>query len=609
MTTTPPNWQWCQGLTEEERKQYHDKVNGKVRTIRKAAKAGLVDVVNFVDNIPTPTSDYAICVIPANDYALQHLKKSYNSIKKYAEKCGADYIELTGDQHPDWPMANKYRLHKVTSTYKKTLYLDCDVIVNDIAPNIFEVTPDDKISIYDELPIWDFVNDEISGMGWITQEQHNIVHKYKVGKHKDIGKRMYNGGVMVVPKDLADLYKQPEDPYPSWWCWDQQYMTMGIDKKQIHLLDEKFNWEYLRSDFWEGVEESYFIHINGEKNQEYRVALMQRLANGLYDKFDSVKRKQVQLAPLWGQPTLVGYNAIVKRVDDTKHLPQTKKQNLVISIATGKAAKKVSNVSRPLLEKYADKCSADLIILDNETQDWWGWEKFRVGAFIPEYDRTLMIDADMLVSEHTPNVFDIVPRDKVGINCEQHKQTREEISKRHKLRIKAVKEIFSRRDADKILAKDVFEETSKDLMMLNSGFVVFSKEHAHILDPVITPCHKTHFTEQFAIECRVILEDLQYILPETWNYQMWYPKNSITDDELYESSERTNYDAWSFCATEDWNNAFVKHFSGWHPNGGPDSHFQTSGKFLSISNFKKEDLMELYVNNKTQLLNLMGIEL
>ena len=122
MTANPPNWQWCKGLTEKERIEYHDKTNSKLRTIRKAVRASSVDIINFVDDIPTPKSDYAVCVIPANQSAMGLLDVTRESIESYAKKCGADYIELTGDQNPDWPMANKYRLHKVASTYKKTLY-------------------------------------------------------------------------------------------------------------------------------------------------------------------------------------------------------------------------------------------------------------------------------------------------------------------------------------------------------------------------------------------------------------------------------------------------------------------------------------------------------
>ena len=289
MTAAPPNWQWCQGLTEGQRKDYNKKVSSKVRTIRKAIREGLVDVVNFVDDIPTPTSDYAVCVIPANQSAMDLLDITRDSIKSYAKKCGADYIELTGDQHPDWPMANKYRLHKVASTYKKTLYLDCDVIVSDKAPNIFDATPDDKISAFDEYPLWKSKNE----VQWIEKEQDLIIRKVLSDKQSrnfiKNGKTIYpntmiNGGVLVIPKSCADYYKQPEEEYPRQWCFDQNYFTLLLPDDKFHRLDLKWNCCHTFGDkFWYFAKDSFFLHLNGLlKNTDFRKFTMQQLVHGDY---------------------------------------------------------------------------------------------------------------------------------------------------------------------------------------------------------------------------------------------------------------------------------------------------------------------------------------
>ena len=286
MTTTPPNWQWCQGLTEEKRKQYHDKVNSKVRIKRKATREYLVDVINFVDDIPTPTSDYAVCVIPANESAMDLLDISRDSIKSYAKKCSADYIELTGDQHPDWPMANKYRLYGVTSKYKKTLYLDCDVIVSDKAPNIFDATPDDKISAFNEYPIWKCKNEA----RWIEIEQDLIIRKVLSDKQsrnfikngKTIyPKRMINGGILVIPKSCSDYYKQPEKEYPRQWCFDQNYLTLILPDNKFNNLDFKWNCCFTCEDgFWYNASDAYFIHVNSLKSSGARKLIMSQISLG-----------------------------------------------------------------------------------------------------------------------------------------------------------------------------------------------------------------------------------------------------------------------------------------------------------------------------------------
>tara|TARA_A100001515_G_scaffold144850_2_gene150382 strand:- start:10609 stop:12486 length:1878 start_codon:yes stop_codon:yes gene_type:complete len=298
MTATPPNWQWCQGLTEEERKQYHDSVNGKTRTLKRASSEMMVDLINFVDDIPTPTSDYAVCVIPANQSAMDLLDITRETIKTYAEKCGADYIELTGDQHPEWPMANKYRLYNVTSVYEKTLYLDCDVVVKEDAENIFDCTPDDKISLCDDFKSFAQWNDT----DWIQKEQELLIHKIFKNSHKMVVNGKFtsnfepNAGVMVIPNSCSKLYCQPEVVYPKQWCFDQHWLALNVDKDKFEILDDKWNCRTagptnsrpkspVPHEFWETIGDANFVHVNGlQKILDLRKGLLKRFANGNFKK-------------------------------------------------------------------------------------------------------------------------------------------------------------------------------------------------------------------------------------------------------------------------------------------------------------------------------------
>lgn len=270
MGTNPPNWQWCQDCSQEERETYHDRNNcqpHRLRSLHDAVVNGRTELIEFIDNLPSKNSDYAVCVIPANELAMELLSVTRSSIKRYADKCGADYIELRGDQHPNWPMANKYRLHKVTTAYKKTLYLDVDVLVRHTAPNIFEITPDDKISAYDEFKSWQIREDT----HWIQRQHEVIIHKVcdkeTQGRLMNNGEfradSMINGGVMVIPQSCADYYQQPPKEYPNYWCFDQSYLTLTLPKEKFNPLDEKWNLEYVDSDsFWYFLPDAHFIHVN-----------------------------------------------------------------------------------------------------------------------------------------------------------------------------------------------------------------------------------------------------------------------------------------------------------------------------------------------------------
>jgi glycosyltransferase involved in cell wall biosynthesis len=263
-------------------------MDSTVRVLKKAPDETKADIINFFDILPEKKSKYAVCVIPANDSAMELLDITRSGVKKYAEKCGADYIELSGDQNPNWTMSNKYRLNRVAKTYDKTLYLDCDIVVKNDAPNIFELTPDDKISAYDEYEIFEQRNDT----GWIRKQQESIflttldsfpeeIKEEYVKNGEFITESMINGGVLVIPNALADYYKQPSHPYTKFWCFDQHLLTLELPEEKFNNLTHKFNCEYEGNDFSNLVNNSHFIHLNGLKNKpELRKSLLNEFSLG-----------------------------------------------------------------------------------------------------------------------------------------------------------------------------------------------------------------------------------------------------------------------------------------------------------------------------------------
>ena len=330
MGTDPPNWQWCQGCGVDRRKKYLEATLKGRCVIGQAKDKSKVSIVSFYDEILPPKSKFAVCVIPANELASRLLDITRKSIQDYANRCEADYIELSGDQHPGWPMANKWRVHKVAKTYKKTLYLDCDIVVKPEAPNIFEVTPDDKISASCDFSLFKKWGDT----HWISKEQEIIVHKMFDQKHENMNNGqftatdMLNGGVMVIPQECADFYQQPEKEYPRQWCFDQNYLSLTIPKDRFHALDPKWNnrtvppanrKEYnVSTEFWGALDDCYFIHVNGlslEKHMEkMRMDLLELFSNGDF-------RKRANIEPI--KPGTFITNA--KLIDDTlkmiEHLP------------------------------------------------------------------------------------------------------------------------------------------------------------------------------------------------------------------------------------------------------------------------------------------------
>lgn len=296
MGTNPPNWQWCKNASQIEREKYYQKCqNVPLSKEKPVVIDGRVQLVNFHDDLDAPRSDHAICVIPANDQALELLDITRKNIQAYATKCNADYVELCGDQHPDWPMANKFRLHTVAKTYKKTLYLDCDIFVKQEAPNIFDATPNDKVSAFDEWSIWTDKGDTT----WIERQQDLIVRKIlkpeEASKLLNNGKftasSMLNGGVLVIPQSLADYYQQPDKNYPRSWCFDQNYLTLTLPKEKFFSLDMRWNLEYVNEhSFWYFLPEAYFVHVNSlGEFPEYRKHILDQILAGDYTQCEQAR--------------------------------------------------------------------------------------------------------------------------------------------------------------------------------------------------------------------------------------------------------------------------------------------------------------------------------
>ena len=300
MEENPPNWQWCQNTTLEQRKIHYQQAKNR---------SGLSDPTEYVkpkytiDFLPEQKSNLAICTIPANNDAKEQLRYTRESILSYASKCGADYIELSGDINPQWPMSNKYRLYDVSRKYEKTLYLDCDVFILNNAPNLFEITPDDKISAIDELPIFRNRNQ----LEWIKSQQEYVLTRILDSSEHAAGKLMINCGVMVIPKNLSEYYKQPKIDYPKFWCFDQHLLSLTLPKNKFNKLDMKWNLTHSSRKFFNSLESSYFIHINDCKPDDKMEMLKCLKENGLMSFQSKYRQKKIL-------PVVMTYNKLFEKL-------------------------------------------------------------------------------------------------------------------------------------------------------------------------------------------------------------------------------------------------------------------------------------------------------
>jgi lipopolysaccharide biosynthesis glycosyltransferase len=81
--------------------------------------------------------------------------------------------------------------------------------------------------------------------------------------------------------------------------------------------------------------------------------------------------------------------------------------------------KDMTDVTLPVMSKYAEKCGADFIVLSDDapflTEDNKPhYRILEIEKLFDKYDRILNLDADMLITNKCPNIFEVVPEDCIG---------------------------------------------------------------------------------------------------------------------------------------------------------------------------------------------------
>lgn len=91
-------------------------------------------------------------------------------------------------------------------------------------------------------------------------------------------------------------------------------------------------------------------------------------------------------------------------------------KNLVLTIVIGNDYRKIANLTHPFIKKYAAKIGADFICIDKQkiSKTTPHWEKFQIYDLLNKYDRILYIDSDIIIRNDCPDLFKIVPENKLG---------------------------------------------------------------------------------------------------------------------------------------------------------------------------------------------------
>lgn len=124
--------------------------------------------------------------------------------------------------------------------------------------------------------------------------------------------------------------------------------------------------------------------------------------------------------------------------------------------------KEISDITHQNLKNYAEYCNADFKVIEDCQGIHHHYRILQFFDLFDEYDRIVSIDTDMLIMASCPNIFELVPEEKIGTIFED-KGTRQE-DRRNR-----IKKIQSERD-----------DIGWTEGYINTGFAVFSKYHREL---------------------------------------------------------------------------------------------------------------------------------
>ncbi len=207
--------------------------------------------------------------------------------------------------------------------------------------------------------------------------------------------------------------------------------------------------------------------------------------------------------------------------------------HLVATMVIGAAAEKLYALSSDSIKKYAQKINADFVCINENLIDQSRFQdhdfpvhynKLKIGDYLENYERVLYLDCDLIIKPDTPNLFEIVSLDAIGV-------MNEGIYADYNQEIQAVKNVFGQLDD---WQKDYF----------NSGVMVISKIHRQLFETP-TKLFLSPFYEQTYLnwKARDLNYKIEYISDE---FNFIFKNINSSDLNIPESANIVHFAGWGF---------------------------------------------------------------
>jgi len=175
----------------------------------------------------------------------------------------------------------------------------------------------------------------------------------------------------------------------------------------------------------------------------------------------------------------------------------------IFVLCIGDFYKSVSEFTHPLIKEYANKIGADFIECTETKLPYPHYAKLEIYNLLDKYDRILYLDTDILISPNTPNIFDIVPENKLGLLDES---------------ILGYNDKFI--EFLKTYGKEYVNSWSTHQKCYNAGVIVCSKIHKDLFK--LPDTFIKHYWEQSYLNLRILQEKMEvFELPMQYNRMVY----------------------------------------------------------------------------------------
>lgn len=214
-----------------------------------------------------PVRDRCVVTIGTGAKFRELLRVSRQSLLAYAERCNADYYEITDPQFVDWKR-EKFRVYDFASRYQRTLFVDADCWIRPSCPDLFEVVPTNRVAMHDDRPFQ-------ASSDWIKKHRRELYASQEIVADPDT-EFCLNSGVVLCSKESAGVWLPPKKPFPNFHIAEQllvEYQAMQTGP--VEILPRRFNCQFWMNDFATASLDSDVIHLADCRS---KLAEMRKLA-------------------------------------------------------------------------------------------------------------------------------------------------------------------------------------------------------------------------------------------------------------------------------------------------------------------------------------------